>query len=105
MTSRCIGRKTEARGGNGEIPAAALGDGMMGGGTPDLWFWWWCVGDFDADDFDDNDDDIDLEQPLSGVCADEQRTGKAALLMKLYPMMVLIFMVMTMMTILIDVGA
>ena len=35
MTSRCIGRKTEARGGNGEIPAAALGDGMMGGGTPD----------------------------------------------------------------------
>ena len=33
-TSRCIGRKHEARGGNGETPATDRGDGMMGGGTP-----------------------------------------------------------------------
>ena len=51
MTSRCIGRKTEARGGNGEIPAAALGDGMMGGGTPEYFDY------FDDDDFDDGDFD------------------------------------------------
>ena len=44
ITSRCIGRKTEARGGNGEIPAAARGDGMIGGGIPD---------------FDDDDNKVD----------------------------------------------
>ena len=43
LTSKCIGRKTEARGGNGEMPAAARGDGMIGGGTP---------GDDDGDDDD-----------------------------------------------------
>ena len=94
ITSRCIGRKTEARGGNGEIPAAARGDGMIGGGTPDH------HDDFDDDDFDDDDfyddddfeknysfdrigfydNDANLEQLLSGVCVDEQRTGKATLL-------------------------
>ena len=36
ITSRCIGRKQEARAaGRGEIPAAARGDAMIqGGGTP-----------------------------------------------------------------------
>ena len=79
LTSRCIGRKTEARGGNGEIPAAARGDGMMGGGTPDHH----CNDYFDDDEIDDDgfdDNDADLEQLLSGVCVDEQRTGKATLL-------------------------
>ena len=51
ITSRCIGRKTEARGGRGEIPAAARGDGMIGGGTPDF-----DDDDFDYDDFCDDDD-------------------------------------------------
>ena len=46
MTSRCIGRKTEARGGKGEIPAAALGDGMMGGGTPEYFDYFDDDGDF-----------------------------------------------------------
>ena len=85
LTSRCIGRKTEARGGKGEIPAAARGDGMMGGGTPDHHHYDYC----DEDDVDDggnddgfDDDEADLEQLLSGVCVGEQRTGKAALLIK-----------------------
>ena len=81
ITSRCIGRKTEARGGKGEIPAAARGDGMMGGGTPDHH----NIDNLDDDEVNDddfNDNVANLEQLLSGVCVGEQRTGKAALLIK-----------------------
>ena len=61
------------------MPAAARGDGMIGGGTP---------GDDDGDDdgdLNDNyvaDHDTDLEQLLSGVSADGQRTMVRATLLK-----------------------
>ena len=70
-TSRCIGRKHEARGGNGETPATDRGDGMMGGGTPVDVRWVMVMKMVikmlmgtvvsDADDYDD-DSCEDLEQ-------------------------------------------